>query len=117
MFFPNSQPAGEVYHVFAWSAAEGFIIMFCGNLPTLQPLWGRFITRELDASFRRRPDNLAQFYNRGGSDTIKPSSSLSQSRNASSSSAQVQVQEWLDNTELDLKAVDPAVPRRSDEIV
>lgn len=105
-----------MYNVFAWSAAEGFIIMFCGNLPALQPLWGRFVTRQLDSSFRRRPHDLAQFYNRDGSDMIKPSS-LSHSRNPSSSSAQAQVQAWLDSTEMDLKPIDPVTLTQQEEIV
>ncbi|CEJ91767.1 hypothetical protein VHEMI07459 [[Torrubiella] hemipterigena] len=47
----------NVFHLLVWSGAEGFVIMFCGNLLPLQPLWDRFITRQLDGDFRRKINN------------------------------------------------------------
>lgn len=31
--------------------------MFCGNLLPVQPLWDRFVTRQLDQEFRRKINN------------------------------------------------------------
>jgi len=46
---------GTLYDVQAWSAAEGFMVIVCGNIPPLQPLWDRFITHKLDSHYGRTP--------------------------------------------------------------
>ena len=40
-----------------WTGAEAFVLIICGNVPPLQPLWDRFVLRRLDANFHRIPQS------------------------------------------------------------
>ncbi|CAG8953110.1 hypothetical protein HYFRA_00003307 [Hymenoscyphus fraxineus] len=53
------------YDIQAWTGAEAFIMIFCGNIPPLQPLWDRFITHKLDSNYGKTPIN--QYKMRGTS--------------------------------------------------
>lgn len=38
-----------------WSEAEAFILIFAGCVPTLLPLWERYVTHKIDSSYGRTP--------------------------------------------------------------
>ncbi|TVY88369.1 hypothetical protein LAWI1_G008055 [Lachnellula willkommii] len=45
------------YNLQAWTGAEAFIMIVCGNIPPLQPLWDRFVTHKLDSNYGHTPIN------------------------------------------------------------
>ena len=42
---------GESYNIEAWTGAEAFVMIVCGNIPPLKPLWDRFVTKKLDSNY------------------------------------------------------------------
>lgn len=48
---------GLGYNIEMWAGAEGFLLIFCSCVPTLAPLWDRFVTKKLDSSYGRTPLN------------------------------------------------------------
>lgn len=46
---------GIGYDVQVWSEAEAFLLIFCGCVPTLMPLWDRFVSHKLDSNYGRTP--------------------------------------------------------------
>ena len=42
---------GESYNIEAWTGAEAFVMIVCGNVPPLKPLWDRFVTKKLDSNY------------------------------------------------------------------
>lgn len=36
----------ETYPLFVWSSAELFVLIVCGSIPSLKPLWDRYIIRK-----------------------------------------------------------------------
>ena len=44
---------GETYNLTVWSGAEDFIIIVCGSIPTLKPLWDRYIVENKSHHFSR----------------------------------------------------------------
>lgn len=44
----------SAYEIQAWTGAEAFVMMLCGNIPPLLPLWERFVSRKLDSSYHRK---------------------------------------------------------------
>jgi hypothetical protein len=66
-----------------WTGAEAFVMIFCGNIPPLQPLWDRYVTHKLDSSYGRTPLKGSGGYN-GGS---RPSTGKSRWRTNLLSSA------------------------------
>ena len=42
---------GESYNIEAWTGAEAFVMIICGNVPPLKPLWDRFVTKTLDSNY------------------------------------------------------------------
>lgn len=63
----KSTHAGSAYDIQMWTGAEAFVMIFCGNIPPLQPLWDRYVTHKLDASYGRTPLKGSGGYNSGGS--------------------------------------------------
>lgn len=59
--------AGSAYDIQMWTGAEAFVMIFCGNIPPLQPLWDQYVTHKLDASYGRTPFKGSGGYNSGGS--------------------------------------------------
>ncbi|KAL7621418.1 hypothetical protein AAE478_008740 [Parahypoxylon ruwenzoriense] len=45
----------SAYDIQVWTGAEAFVMMVCGNIPTLQPLWARLGSRKPDISSGRTP--------------------------------------------------------------
>ncbi|KAI1848709.1 hypothetical protein JX266_005568 [Neoarthrinium moseri] len=45
----------SLFDVQVWTAIEAFVMIACGSLPPLQPLWDRFVTHKRDASYGRTP--------------------------------------------------------------
>ena len=35
----------------AWTGAEACVMIVCGNVPPLKPLWDRFVTKKLDSNY------------------------------------------------------------------
>ncbi|RWA07280.1 hypothetical protein EKO27_g7834 [Xylaria grammica] len=44
----------SAYDIQAWTGAEAFVMILCGNIPPLLPLWDRFISHKLGSSYGRR---------------------------------------------------------------
>ncbi|GAP92594.1 putative integral membrane protein [Rosellinia necatrix] len=44
----------SAFEIQAWTGAEAFVMMLCGNIPPLLPLWDRFISKKLDSTYGRR---------------------------------------------------------------
>ncbi|KAH8742343.1 integral membrane protein [Diaporthe sp. PMI_573] len=57
----------SAYDIQMWTGAEAFVMIFCGNIPPLQPLWDRYVTHKLDSSYGRTPLKGSGGYNSGGS--------------------------------------------------
>ncbi|ROW11336.1 hypothetical protein VMCG_01224 [Cytospora schulzeri] len=43
------------YNIEMWAGAEAFLLIFCSCVPTLSPLWDRFVTKKLDSTYGRTP--------------------------------------------------------------
>ncbi|KAM0800903.1 hypothetical protein BDR22DRAFT_907498 [Usnea florida] len=41
----------ETYDIEAFTGAEAFVMIICGNIPPLKPLWDRFVTKKLDSNY------------------------------------------------------------------
>ena len=67
---------GGSYNIEAWSGAEGFVMIVCGNIPPLKPLWDRFVAGKLDSNYGHDPINynMEKFHSKLSS-TAKTSSS------------------------------------------
>lgn len=78
---------GIGYDIEMWAGAEAFLLIFCSCVPTLSPLWDRFVTKKLDSSYGRTPlrytpNTTANSKSRiNGSFSSEPYSRLAQSRN------------------------------------
>ncbi|KAF2964104.1 hypothetical protein GQX73_g9479 [Xylaria multiplex] len=44
----------SAFEIQAWTGAEAFVMMLCGNIPPLIPLWDRFISHKLDSTYGRK---------------------------------------------------------------
>ena len=67
---------GESYNVEAWTGAEAFVMIVCGNIPPLKPLWDRFVASKLDSNHGHAPINYnMKNYRSNLSSTAKTSSS------------------------------------------
>lgn len=51
--------SGVAYNLQVWSAAEAFVLIVCGCIPTLMPLWDRVVTHKPNASYNRTPTKYA----------------------------------------------------------
>lgn len=65
---------GESYNIEAWTGAEAFVMIVCGNVPPLKPLWDRFVTKKLDSSYAPINYNMKNYHSKLSS-TVKTSSS------------------------------------------
>ncbi|KAK3390661.1 hypothetical protein B0H63DRAFT_121401 [Podospora didyma] len=50
------------YDIQVWTGAECFVMMVSGNIPPLQLLWDRFVSKKLDSSYGRTP---IKYYHNG----------------------------------------------------
>lgn len=44
---------GVTYNLVVWSGAEDFVIIVCGSVPTLKPLWDRYVSKTKSRHFSR----------------------------------------------------------------
>jgi hypothetical protein len=65
--FTNSNFTGSSYDIEAWTSAEAFVMIVCGNIPPLQPLWDRYVSHKLDSNYGRTPINQYKMSERSGS--------------------------------------------------
>lgn len=68
---------GVTYNLVVWSGAEDFIIIVCGSVPTLKPLWDRYITKTKQNRFSRVMAYVASDSERKGSNKIVVSTDVS----------------------------------------
>ncbi|ROW01495.1 hypothetical protein VSDG_02062 [Cytospora chrysosperma] len=43
------------YNLEMWAGSEAFLLIFCSCVPTISPLWDRFVTKKLDSTYGRTP--------------------------------------------------------------
>jgi hypothetical protein len=46
----HSDITWETYNLIVWAGSEEFVLIFCGSIPPLRPLWDRYISRKVDKS-------------------------------------------------------------------
>lgn len=81
----NEFEPGVGYNIEMWAGAEAFLLIFCSCVPTISPLWDRFVTKKLDSTYGRTPLKYTPGNNgktpAKGSVASGPYSRMSQSRN------------------------------------
>lgn len=65
---------GESYNIEAWTGAEAFVMIVCGNVPPLKPLWDRFVTKKVDSNYAPINYSMKNYHSKL-SGTVKASSS------------------------------------------
>lgn len=53
---------GDEYGLTAWSVAETFVIMVCGSIPSLKPLWDFFFGKKQRSTFSNSQDSYRLRY-------------------------------------------------------
>ncbi|KAI1345328.1 integral membrane protein [Xylaria sp. FL0043] len=51
----------SAFEIQAWTGAEAFVMILCGSIPPIVPLWDRFVSDKLRSMYARKP--LRQGYN------------------------------------------------------
>lgn len=50
---PSSVLEEETYNLVVWNGAEDFVIIVCGSVPVLKPLWKRYIIKTKSRRFSK----------------------------------------------------------------
>ncbi|KAI0008842.1 hypothetical protein F4779DRAFT_585495 [Xylariaceae sp. FL0662B] len=66
---PDSDPTWSAYSLYAWTSSEVFVLHFCASIPTLKPLWDKYMLKKRNTNFSTPRYKLSSLDHQSGTTT------------------------------------------------